>query len=72
VNLYIYITVSDVLPDPPDGPPVIEAVTGKTITLCWKKPRRLDPSIGHFLFTGITVIQYNMDCGAMVSCISRA
>lgn len=37
---------SDILPDPPDGTPVIESITGKTITLSWKKPRRLDPSIG--------------------------
>lgn len=36
----------DILPDPPDGTPVIEAVTGKTITVSWKKPKRLDPSIG--------------------------
>lgn len=36
----------DILPDPPDGTPVIESITGKTITLSWKKPRRLDPSIG--------------------------
>uniref|UniRef100_A0A4W5K8F8 Striated muscle enriched protein kinase b n=1 Tax=Hucho hucho TaxID=62062 RepID=A0A4W5K8F8_9TELE len=42
---YAHLYVTDVLPDPPDGPPVIEAVTGKTITLSWKKPRRLDPSI---------------------------
>ncbi|XP_052377797.1 striated muscle preferentially expressed protein kinase-like isoform X1 [Oncorhynchus keta] len=42
---YAHLFVTDVLPDPPDGPPVIEVVTGKTITLSWKKPRRLDPSI---------------------------
>ncbi|XP_071198207.1 striated muscle preferentially expressed protein kinase-like [Salvelinus alpinus] len=42
---YAHLYVTEVLPDPPDGPPVIEAVTGKTITLSWKKPRRLDPSI---------------------------
>ncbi|XP_055727978.1 striated muscle preferentially expressed protein kinase-like, partial [Salvelinus fontinalis] len=42
---YAQLYVTDVLPEPPDGPPVIEAVTGKTITLSWKKPRRLDPSI---------------------------
>uniref|UniRef100_A0A3Q3W4X4 Uncharacterized protein n=1 Tax=Mola mola TaxID=94237 RepID=A0A3Q3W4X4_MOLML len=34
-----------ILPDPPDGTPVIESITGKTVTLSWKKPRRLDPSI---------------------------
>lgn len=37
---------SDILPDPPDGTPVIELITGKVITLSWKKPKRLDPSIG--------------------------
>lgn len=37
---------TDILPDPPDGTPLIESITGKTITLSWKKPRRLDPSIG--------------------------
>ncbi|KAJ8012453.1 hypothetical protein DPEC_G00042940 [Dallia pectoralis] len=42
---YAHLYVTDVLPDPPDGPPVVEAVTGKIITLSWKKPRRLDPSI---------------------------
>lgn len=39
---------TDIVPDPPDGPPVIEAITGKTITLSWKKPKRLDPSFGGF------------------------
>ncbi|XP_017547020.2 striated muscle preferentially expressed protein kinase isoform X1 [Pygocentrus nattereri] len=42
---YAHLYVTDVLPDPPDGAPVIESITGKTITLCWKKPKRLDPSI---------------------------
>ncbi|KAL0964076.1 hypothetical protein UPYG_G00318080 [Umbra pygmaea] len=42
---YSHLYVTDVLPDPPDGAPVIEAVTGRTITLSWKKPRWLDPSI---------------------------
>uniref|UniRef100_A0A3B4VNE8 Striated muscle enriched protein kinase a n=1 Tax=Seriola dumerili TaxID=41447 RepID=A0A3B4VNE8_SERDU len=37
---HLYVTV----PDPPDGPPVIEAITGKTISLSWKRPKRLDPS----------------------------
>lgn len=40
---------TDIVPDPPDGPPVIEAITGKTITLSWKRPKRLDPSLGRFL-----------------------
>ncbi|XP_043104136.1 striated muscle preferentially expressed protein kinase isoform X2 [Puntigrus tetrazona] len=42
---YAHLYVTDILPDPPDGAPVIESITGKTITLSWKKPRRLDPSI---------------------------
>lgn len=42
---YAHLYVTDILPDPPDGCPVIESITGKTITLSWKKPRRLDPSI---------------------------
>eukprot|EP00063_Salmo_salar_P032852 XP_014007687.1 PREDICTED: striated muscle preferentially expressed protein kinase-like isoform X3 [Salmo salar] len=39
------ITATDIVPDPPDGPPVVESITGKTITLSWKKPKRLDSSI---------------------------
>ncbi|XP_042350326.1 striated muscle preferentially expressed protein kinase isoform X2 [Plectropomus leopardus] len=42
---YAHLYVTDILPDPPDGTPVIESITGKTIILSWKKPRRLDPSI---------------------------
>ncbi|XP_068186263.1 striated muscle preferentially expressed protein kinase [Antennarius striatus] len=42
---YAHLYVTDILPDPPDGTPVIESITGKAITLSWKKPRRLDPSI---------------------------
>eukprot|EP00066_Takifugu_rubripes_P021290 XP_011610556.1 PREDICTED: striated muscle preferentially expressed protein kinase [Takifugu rubripes] len=42
---YAHLYVTDILPDPPDGTPVIEAITGKTISLSWKKPKRLDPSI---------------------------
>ncbi|GAA6075113.1 striated muscle preferentially expressed protein kinase isoform X1 [Tachysurus ichikawai] len=42
---YAHLYVTDVLPDPPDGAPVIESITGKTVTLSWKKPKRLDPSI---------------------------
>nr|XP_046260752.1 striated muscle preferentially expressed protein kinase [Scatophagus argus] len=42
---YAHLYVTDILPDPPDGTPVIESITGKTINLSWKKPRRLDPSI---------------------------
>ncbi|XP_051998795.1 striated muscle preferentially expressed protein kinase-like [Xyrauchen texanus] len=42
---YAHLYVTDILPDPPDGTPVIESITGKTIRLSWKKPKRLDPSI---------------------------
>ncbi|XP_065818245.1 striated muscle preferentially expressed protein kinase [Labrus bergylta] len=42
---YAHLYVTDILPDPPDGTPVIESITGKTIIISWKKPRRLDPSI---------------------------
>ncbi|MBN3297320.1 SPEG kinase, partial [Amia calva] len=42
---YAHLYVTDVLPDPPDGAPVVEAITGKTISLRWKKPKKLDPSI---------------------------
>ncbi|XP_065807862.1 striated muscle preferentially expressed protein kinase [Labrus bergylta] len=41
---YAHLYVSDIVPDPPDGPPVIEAITGKTISLSWKRPKRLDTS----------------------------
>ncbi|KAM9835843.1 striated muscle preferentially expressed protein kinase [Aulostomus maculatus] len=42
---YAHLYVTDIVPDPPDGPPVIEAITGKTISLSWKRPQRLDPSL---------------------------
>ncbi|KAL2081270.1 hypothetical protein ACEWY4_023123 [Coilia grayii] len=42
---YAHLYVTDIIPDPPDGAPVVESITGKTITLKWKKPKRLDPSI---------------------------
>ncbi|XP_035802106.2 striated muscle preferentially expressed protein kinase isoform X13 [Amphiprion ocellaris] len=41
---YAHLYVTDIVPDPPDGPPLIEAITGKTITLSWKRPKRIDPS----------------------------
>ncbi|XP_034402759.1 striated muscle preferentially expressed protein kinase-like [Cyclopterus lumpus] len=41
---YAHLYVTDVVPDPPDGPPVIEAITGKTISLSWRRPKRLDSS----------------------------
>ncbi|XP_054634798.1 striated muscle preferentially expressed protein kinase-like isoform X3 [Dunckerocampus dactyliophorus] len=41
---YAHLYVTDIIPDPPDGPPVIEGITGKTISLSWKRPKKLDPS----------------------------
>ncbi|XP_068165520.1 striated muscle preferentially expressed protein kinase isoform X2 [Antennarius striatus] len=41
---YAHLYVTDVVPDPPDGPPEIDAITGKTISISWKRPKRLDPS----------------------------
>lgn len=46
-RIFPLISFVDVLPDPPDGAPVIESITGKIVTLSWKKPKRLDPSIGN-------------------------
>ncbi|XP_016129170.1 striated muscle preferentially expressed protein kinase [Sinocyclocheilus grahami] len=40
---HLYVAVS--LPEPPDGPPVIESVTGRTASLSWKIPKNLHPSI---------------------------
>ncbi|XP_061633379.1 striated muscle preferentially expressed protein kinase isoform X3 [Phyllopteryx taeniolatus] len=40
---YAHLYVTDIVPDPPDGPPVIEAITGKTISLSWNKSKRLNP-----------------------------
>ncbi|XP_030637588.1 striated muscle preferentially expressed protein kinase [Chanos chanos] len=50
---YAHLYVTDVHPEPPDGPPVIESITGRTITLSWKKPKNLDPSIdpGSLVYT---------------------
>ncbi|GCC21542.1 hypothetical protein chiPu_0020014 [Chiloscyllium punctatum] len=42
---YAHVYVSDVIPDPPNGPAVVVAVTGRTVTLQWNKPKKLDPSI---------------------------
>ncbi|XP_067439601.1 striated muscle preferentially expressed protein kinase-like [Thunnus thynnus] len=41
---YAHLYVTDIVPDPPDGPPVIETITGKTISLSWKRPRKFDSS----------------------------
>nr|XP_014343773.1 PREDICTED: striated muscle preferentially expressed protein kinase isoform X2 [Latimeria chalumnae] len=42
---YAHLYVTDVIPGPPDGPPKVAAVTGRTITLKWNKPKKLDPAI---------------------------
>ncbi|XP_043931808.1 striated muscle preferentially expressed protein kinase isoform X2 [Protopterus annectens] len=42
---YAHLYVTDVVPSPPDGPPTVTAVTGRTVTLKWNKPKRLDPAI---------------------------
>uniref|UniRef100_A0A3B4BTK0 non-specific serine/threonine protein kinase n=1 Tax=Pygocentrus nattereri TaxID=42514 RepID=A0A3B4BTK0_PYGNA len=42
---YAHLYVTDIIPEPPDGPPVVESITGRTITLSWKSPKNLDPSI---------------------------
>ncbi|KAJ8004139.1 hypothetical protein DPEC_G00155670 [Dallia pectoralis] len=42
---YAHLYITDIVPDPPDGPPVVDSITGKTITLSWTKPKRLDSSI---------------------------
>ncbi|XP_044200451.1 striated muscle preferentially expressed protein kinase isoform X3 [Thunnus albacares] len=41
---YAHLYVTDIVPDPPDGPPVIETITGKTISLSWKRPKKFDSS----------------------------
>ncbi|XP_056444343.1 striated muscle preferentially expressed protein kinase [Gadus chalcogrammus] len=41
---YAHLYVTDIVPDPPDGPPVVESITGKTLTLSWKKPNRMEQS----------------------------
>ncbi|XP_062236911.1 striated muscle preferentially expressed protein kinase-like isoform X3 [Platichthys flesus] len=42
---YAHLYITDIVPDPPDGPPVIEAITGKNISLSWRRPKRLDSSL---------------------------
>ncbi|KAL2088131.1 hypothetical protein ACEWY4_016959 [Coilia grayii] len=42
---YAHLYVADILPEPPDGAPVVDAITGRTITLSWNKPKNLDPSL---------------------------
>ncbi|XP_072539916.1 striated muscle preferentially expressed protein kinase [Salminus brasiliensis] len=42
---YAHLYVTDIIPEPPDGSPIVESITGRTITLSWKRPKSLDPSI---------------------------
>ncbi|XP_028810152.1 striated muscle preferentially expressed protein kinase isoform X3 [Denticeps clupeoides] len=42
---YAHLCVADVVPEALDSPPVIEAITGRTISLSWTRPRNLDSSI---------------------------
>ncbi|XP_036426451.1 striated muscle preferentially expressed protein kinase isoform X2 [Colossoma macropomum] len=42
---YAHLYVTDIIPEPLDGPPVVESITGRTITISWKRPKNLDPSI---------------------------
>ncbi|XP_026513219.1 striated muscle-specific serine/threonine-protein kinase-like, partial [Terrapene carolina triunguis] len=42
---YAHLYVTDVVPTPPDGPPAVLAVTGRTVTLTWNKPKWLDSAI---------------------------
>ncbi|XP_030064611.1 striated muscle preferentially expressed protein kinase [Microcaecilia unicolor] len=42
---YAHLYVTDVVPTPPDGPPTFSSVTGRVVTLIWKKPKRLDSAI---------------------------
>ncbi|KAH0621207.1 hypothetical protein JD844_022280 [Phrynosoma platyrhinos] len=39
------LSLTDVVPTPPDGPPSIVAVTGRAVTLKWNKPKWLDSAI---------------------------
>ncbi|XP_044159571.1 LOW QUALITY PROTEIN: striated muscle preferentially expressed protein kinase [Bufo gargarizans] len=42
---YAHLYVTDMVPTPPDGPPIIVSVTGKVVKLRWNPPKRLDPAI---------------------------
>ncbi|XP_069083259.1 striated muscle preferentially expressed protein kinase isoform X2 [Pleurodeles waltl] len=42
---YAHLYVTDVVPSPPDGPPVVASVTGRIVSLKWNKPKRLDSAI---------------------------
>ncbi|KAM3916775.1 striated muscle preferentially expressed protein kinase isoform 2-T2 [Leptodactylus fuscus] len=42
---YAHLYVTDVVPTPPDGPPIVASITGKVVKLRWNPPKRLDPAI---------------------------
>ncbi|XP_038625027.1 striated muscle preferentially expressed protein kinase [Tachyglossus aculeatus] len=42
---YAHLYVTDMVPTPPDGPPVVAAVTGKVVVLQWNPPKNLDSAI---------------------------
>ncbi|KAM4697498.1 striated muscle preferentially expressed protein kinase [Rhinophrynus dorsalis] len=42
---YAHLYVTDLVPTPPDGPPIIASVTGRVVTLRWKPPKWMDPAI---------------------------
>ncbi|XP_039210351.1 striated muscle preferentially expressed protein kinase isoform X3 [Crotalus tigris] len=42
---YAHLYVTDVVPTPPDGPPTVAAVTGRSVTLKWNAPKWLDSAI---------------------------
>ncbi|XP_053328120.1 striated muscle preferentially expressed protein kinase isoform X2 [Spea bombifrons] len=48
---YAHLYVTDLVPTPPDGPPVITSVTGRIVKLRWNPPKRLDPAIDQSLIT---------------------
>ncbi|KAK7893232.1 hypothetical protein WMY93_022384 [Mugilogobius chulae] len=63
---YAHLYVTDIVPEPPDGPPEIESITGKTISLSWRRPKRSDPALdsGTLLFVvqqqALGSIQWNV------------
>ncbi|XP_010213655.1 PREDICTED: striated muscle preferentially expressed protein kinase, partial [Tinamus guttatus] len=54
---YAHLYVTDVVPTPPDGPPTIALVTGRTITLTWNKPKWLDTAIDPASVTYVVQMQ---------------
>ncbi|NWT06213.1 SPEG kinase, partial [Mionectes macconnelli] len=54
---YAHLYVNDVVPTPPDGPPTVTSVTGRTIMLTWNKPKWLDTAIDPNSVTYIVQMQ---------------